>query len=119
MDRCSDHIVCNDKVKKITKLKDRFTIKEGVNKTIDFYEMNNMFLGVDYEYDGKLDRMINDSGLWQDKLRFISYDKYSIKNKLSYCKGYYYDSPFLIIVRRIKMIASHIRRVVKKVFSYS
>ena len=116
VDRTSDHIVSNAKLKALTKMKDKYTIEEGIYKTINFYETNNYFLGIDYEYDGKLDRMINDSGKWHKRLKFIHYNNSSWKNKYQYYKGYYYDSSVFIILKKVIDLRLRIIRKIKSYF---
>lgn len=111
VDRAYDHIVDNSKVKAISGLKDKYNIEQGINITLDFYEKHNGFLGVDYEYDGKIDRMINDFGKWKTKLSFINYEgRATFHDKMKYYEGYYFDNIL------IKCLLKFPRRVRAKIY---
>lgn len=58
IDRASDHIVSNLKLKRVLpSFKTTVSLHEGIKRTIDYYRMNNKVLGVDYKFDGQLDRI--------------------------------------------------------------
>lgn len=63
IDRAEDHIVSNDKMKHLVpSYTMKYGLKDGVKMTIGYYEKNNKVLGIDYKYDGQVDRLINSMG---------------------------------------------------------
>ncbi|MCQ2246600.1 MAG: NAD-dependent epimerase/dehydratase family protein [Bacteroidaceae bacterium] len=59
VDRAEDHIVSNRKLREDVPLfAIKFDINKGVATTIDYYQENNMLLGIDYQFDGQMDRVL-------------------------------------------------------------
>lgn len=73
VDRAFDHRVMNAKVKALSGASCTLTIKEGIGKSIAYYEQNDFCSGTDYFFEGQLDRIINDSKKVKEKQRFVNY----------------------------------------------
>ena len=93
VDRAYDHKVSNAKIKSLTGISCSMTVREGIEKSIFYYEENNYCSGIDYFFDGQLDRLINDSKKADAKQKFINYrPAESVANHIEYLKGYYCNS---------------------------
>lgn len=60
IDRAEDHIVSNQKLRSdVPSFKIKYDLYNGVSTTIDYYKENNMLLGMDYQFDGQMDRIVS------------------------------------------------------------
>lgn len=60
VDRAEDHIVSNRKLREdVPAFTIKYDINKGVATTIDYYQNNNMLLGIDYQFDGQMDRVLS------------------------------------------------------------
>lgn len=112
IDRSVDHYVSNEKLKKIVpKFSVNCTLKDGVAKTIEYYESHNNIFGIDYRYDGLCDMIIQP--FVENKLSFVSYDRSS--DKYNYFIGRYYDNRtvkiYLKFLSLTKRVINKIRRI--------
>ncbi len=63
IDRAEDHIVSNTKMKELVpNYSPKYNLTSGVNETLTYYQNNNKVLGVDYKFDGQIDRLIHSMG---------------------------------------------------------
>ena len=59
--RAHDLVCSNEKLKKVVpSFQTRYSLEEGMRMTLDSYEKNNFYHGIDYNYEGITDRMLND-----------------------------------------------------------
>ena len=84
VDRAYDHKVSNAKIKYLTGFSCSMTVREGIEKSISYYEKNNYCSGIDYFFDGQLDRVINDSKMAAERQRFVNYRQMGGGNFQSY-----------------------------------
>ncbi len=73
VDRAYDHKVMNTKVKTLTGVSLTMTVEEGLRQTLSYYENNDYCSGIDYFFDGQLDRLINETSEVTKKQRFVNY----------------------------------------------
>lgn len=60
VDRAEDHIVSNSKLREdVPSFAIKYDINKGVATTIVYYQENNMLLGIDYQFDGQMDRVLS------------------------------------------------------------
>lgn len=114
IDRAEDHIVSNKKMKELVpSYKKKFGLDEGIKKTIEFYESNNYVLGIDYKYDGQLDKLVN--SVSKNHSSFINYEK---KNCFSNYRHYLYgrfDGLFIVfLMEKAERALNRIKRIVKR-----
>ncbi len=58
IDRAEDHIVSNSKLKSaVPSFIIKYTLKDGITQTLRYYETHNNVLGLDYTFDGQMDRL--------------------------------------------------------------
>ena len=97
------NLVCsNEKLKSVVPgYKTRYTLKEGLKLTLDFYKDHDYYNGFDYVWDAECDRIINKyllkNEMPKDKsLHFVDYDSSGIdiarRNKTIYYLNYYRDN---------------------------
>lgn len=87
-DRCLDAIFDNSKLKSvISNYKQNISLRSGILQTIDYYKNNNYLCGIDYKYDGLIDRMIAKSQVLGDN-KDLSFKDYlgtaTIKDRIIY-----------------------------------
>lgn len=98
VDRAYDHKVKNDKIKAFSGTTISIGVKNGIEKSIAYYEQNHYCSGVDYFFEGQIDKVINDSQKVKEKQKFVNYRGALIKHKIEYLKGYYCNS---IVMRTV------------------
>lgn len=105
VDRAKDHIVSNLKLKAAVPLfVIKYSLKEGISATIDYYQSNDKLLGVDYKFDGQIDRLIH-SALPDYKGRFIHYDSDNfLFHYVQYIMGRYEHSMIFVFCNILKKI---------------
>lgn len=94
----------------VPSFKQYYSLEDGIKLTLNFYKEHNYLGGVDYSYDGLQDRIIDDyykqRGEKSQNLHYVNYllsdTKDSIKNKIRYLKGKFYDSNLVKILLYIK-----------------
>lgn len=101
--RSKDLVCSNEKLKSVIgDFTTKYTLEEGLRKTIQFYEDNDYYNGFDYVWDAECDRIINkyrrSRGLPIDKtLHFVNYNEGSLleckQNRYCYNRYYYKESP--------------------------
>ena len=102
VDRAHDHKVSNAKIKKLSGEAPSISVKDGIAMTLAYYESNNYLRGIDYFFDGRIDRIINESKEVKEKQRFRNYQGGSyLKHRLKYFKGYHFDSKLLTAIRQL------------------
>lgn len=106
--RSKDCMTSNEKLKSITpEFHQLFSLKEGIEKTINFYREHDYLEGIDYGYEGNIDRIIEkyQKSIKSQKfqLGFKDYlgatGKIKIQHMLQYCRGRYRDS---MLIKGIK-----------------
>lgn len=108
--RSQDLICSNDKLKSVyPSFTTKYNLEEGLRMTLDAYRNNKYFDGIDYNYEGVIDRIINKYRGKQnkniEKQTFVQYSldgldsaKYSF---IFYFMGYYCNYSFMKIVRKV------------------
>lgn len=94
----------------VPSFKQYYLLEDGIKLTLKFYKEHNYLGGIDYSYDGLQDRIIDDyfklRGEKKQNLHYVNYllsdTKVSIKNKIRYLKGKFYDSNLVKILLYIK-----------------
>lgn len=116
IDRAEDHIVSNEKMKKIIpSYKMNYSLYEGINKTIKYYQNNNNVLGIDYKFDGQIDRLLHMSGCYN--LKFVNYEKTNFfSNYRHYLYGRYGHLKFVFIIEKSERAVKKIKRFAKRFF---
>ena len=82
------NLVCsNEKLKKVVpQFETKYDLREGLKKTIEFYQKNNYYKGFDYYYDALHDLVIRDFSaskhIKMENIGFVDYDKKGLKVKL-------------------------------------
>ena len=90
--RSLDYMCSNSKIKRIEPdYGNTYNLEDGVNLTLDYYCKHNYELGIDYSFDGKMDRIIyrdikkNGGDTSRYKLEFVDYlDNATKKDRLRY-----------------------------------
>ncbi|SHH83446.1 Nucleoside-diphosphate-sugar epimerase [Fibrobacter sp. UWCM] len=110
--RACDLVCSNEKLKRIVPdFKTMYDLKDGLKKTLDFYQRNNYYKGFDYHYDALQDLIIKDfSSLKYHRkisgLKFVDYDKKGLKNKLRnylcYQKNFHSNSWLIKVLSSLK-----------------
>lgn len=83
-DRALDAVFDNSKLKKsIPDFRQSISLKDGLNKTLEYYRKNNYLDGIDYKYDARIDKLIaTTNGI---KYGFIDYlNTHSTKERIIY-----------------------------------
>lgn len=97
IDRAEDHIVSNSKLKKaVPSFEIKYDLKKGIAKTIDYYQSDNKrVLGIDYKFDGQMDRLLHCLPL-KTKTGFINYEsKKYVLHYWQYLLGRYENKLFV------------------------
>lgn len=86
-DRSLNAVFDNSKLKSIiSDYRQTISLKEGVNRTINYYRTNNYLNGIDYRYDGDIDRML--ARVTKNRnIKFVDY----LGNATVYDKMQYYS----------------------------
>lgn len=106
--RCKSCMTTNQKLKKICPtFTQKYSLKEGLRMTMEFYEKNNYLSGIDYGYDGLMDRILIDYDNRLGKcLRYCNYlssnKRISLKNYMSYYSGKHFDSLLIRYMLKVK-----------------
>ncbi len=85
--RACDLVCSNEKLKRVfPQFETRYDLKEGLKKTIRFYQDNNFYKGFDFHYDALHDLIIKDflslSHKKAKEIRFVDYGENGLKTKL-------------------------------------
>ncbi len=120
--RALDQIVSNGKIKSfVPEFSTTYSLKEGLNKTLDAYKNNNYQLGIDWAYDAATDRIIRvlskKKGLnkKQYKVGFIDYIGNATKvDKRNYWLEYHKDNIFVNAYLLLLRVFDKVKRVIKK-----
>lgn len=108
--RACDLLCSNEKLRKVyPKFETRYDLEQGLKMTLDFYKSHNYYKGIDYYFEGRMDRIINDY-ITKSKCttipqqRFIEYHKTpQVTNSYEqYIMGYNESNRSLKIKRAIK-----------------
>lgn len=112
IDRAKDHIVSNQKLKQVfPTFSVKYSLRDGVTHTLRYYESHNNVLGVDYNYDGQMDRLIS-SVCGGGNLTFVNYNgKNSLRNYFDYLSGRYGGLILIKVIIKVKELG---KRVTKK-----
>ena len=88
--RALDSIIDTSKIKAIVpSFYTSISLETGIKMVVDAYKKNNHFKGIDYRYDGCMDRIISRSRGTSDA-RFVDYlSNSTLKDKLSYYHAFY------------------------------
>ena len=88
--RALDSIIDNSKIKALTpSFNMSIDLETGIKMVVDAYKKNNYFKGIDYRYDGCMDRIIKRSKRTYNA-RFVDYlSDSTLKEKLSYYCAFY------------------------------
>lgn len=113
VDRAEDHIVSNKKLRMaVSSYNLKYDIKKGISKTIDYYINNDKILGIDYRFDGQMDRVAA-SLMGGGKIGYLNYEaRNSLTNYTQYLIGRYENN---ILVRLLKFSINIVLRVVRKI----
>ena len=111
--RSKNCMTSNEKLKSIAPDFHQFlSLKEGIEKTINFYKEHDYLGGIDYEYEGNVDRIIEK---YQKTIRSQKYrvgfkdylgavGKFKIQHMVQYYRGRYRDSILIKAIRKIKKL---------------
>lgn len=114
IDRASDHKVSNAKlISCIPSYKAKFNLVEGIRKTIDYYRNNNNILGIDYNFDAKLDKVIKLNDKKNKMCRFVCYDNCRINNWIDYILAPYDKCILFRIYRRSKQFTFKVKKILR------
>ena len=109
--RAHDLVCSNEKLKTIIpSFCTRFDLETGLRMTLEAYENNEYYLGIDYSYEGVTDRMLNDyrKNHFFERQCFKNYfHKNCIKNHISYLRSYYQDSELVKTFSKVKRMCIH------------
>ena len=90
----------------------KYDIKKGISKTIDYYINNDKILGIDYRFDGQMDRVAA-SLIGGGKIGYLNYGaRNSLTNYTQYLIGRYENNK---LVRLLKFSINIVLRVVRKI----
>lgn len=105
IDRAKDHIVSNLKLKAAVPLFEiKYNLKKGISATIDYYQSNDKLLGIDYKFDGQIDRVVH-SVLSDYKGRFIHYDSDNfLSHYVQYIMGRYEHNIVIVSINILRKI---------------
>lgn len=110
-DRSLDAVFDNSKLKAvIPDFQQRISLHDGLTTTIDYYMKNNYLSGIDFRYDGDIDRLISiNSTRIQNKLGFVDY----IDNATLFDKIDYYSHRYLSrkLTRYTDRIINRLKRI--------
>lgn len=83
-DRSLNAVFDNSKLKRcIPNFRQNIALREGMSETLNYYASNSCLNGIDYGYDGRVDKLIE--RVCKCRLRFVDYLKSrSIRDKISY-----------------------------------
>ena len=119
IDRSKDHIVSNLKLKNaVPSFQIKYNLIKGISTTIDFYKSNGRLLGIDYRFDGQMDRLIH-AVLSDYNGKFVNYDSnHTISHYLQYIMGRYENNIFIVIthfsIKKIHKIFVSIAKLIKR-----
>lgn len=108
--RSKNCMTSNDKLKTIAPdFHQLFSLKEGIEKTINFYKEHDYLGGIDYEYEGNIDGIIEKYQKTiksqRYKLGFEDYlgatGKNKIRHMMQYYRGRYKDSILIKLIKKI------------------
>lgn len=107
--RSSDLICSNKKIKElIPDYQIKYTLLQGIEKTIEAYKQNNYQKGIDYTYDALEDRIIRKSC----KLHDVNPQIYNLKFVDYLCKATFKDKiMYYSTVHNIKLLKLAMRRI--------
>lgn len=89
-DRSLNAIFDNSKIKNVVpEFNTSVTLKEGLNRTIEYYRHTHFLKGIDYVWDAKIDKLIiNSTSLSFKSLRYMDYlNENHYKNHIQYRLG--------------------------------
>ena len=98
----------NSKIKDaVPTFRTNISLKDGIKKSVEYYQMNNYLLGIDYRFDASWDRIIKKYApskyLHRNNIRFIDYlNNASIRDRLIYYLEFYKDSLLLRMMKYVK-----------------
>ena len=113
IDRAEDHIVSNRKLKMaVPSFFLTYSLKEGVTKTLHYYETHDNVLGMDYVYDGQVDRLINSlGGAENGKIGYVDYmGSHHVMDYYNYIIGRYGN---LLITRLVNLLERLVRKIIR------
>ncbi len=85
IDRAEDHRVDNRKLKAtVPSFAIKYDLNVGVKNSVDYYISHDNLLGIDYNFDSKLDYLLKIASKGNMKLSFVSYGKTTLKDRLDY-----------------------------------
>lgn len=92
--RSKDCMASNEKLKAtLPSFTQKYTLDDGLRKTLRFYKSNSYLNGIDYQYDGMMDRIIckyqRKSGIDVSDLCFVEYLNATGKEKLIHRLQYF------------------------------
>jgi nucleoside-diphosphate-sugar epimerase len=107
-DRSLDAVFDNSKIKAaVPEFTGQSDFLAGLKNTIDFYESNHYLNGIDYLWDGKIDRLIDQyckhTGQQHVMNKFVDYlSNGFLKNRMEYCLGRNFPSVVSDIYVKVK-----------------
>lgn len=108
--RSKNCMTSNEKLKSIAQdFQQSFSLKEGIEKTINFYKEHDYLGGIDYGYEGNIDRIIEkyQKTLKSQKYRLGFKDylgasgKIKIQHMMQYYRERYRDTIIIKVIRKI------------------
>lgn len=85
IDRAEDHRVDNRKLKAtVPSFAIKYDLNVGIKHSVDYYISHDNLLGIDYNFDSKLDYLLKIASKGKMKLGFVSYGKTKLKDRLDY-----------------------------------
>lgn len=114
--RSLDSIVDNRKIKELVpNFKTTIDLDEGVRQVVNYYKEHNYLKGIDYAFDGSIDRIIAQHAKLHNistvlkNLKFVDYlGNATIMDRLAYLCGRYSGSFLGKVLWKIKIIVSKI-----------
>lgn len=107
--RANDMVCSIEKLRSVLPdFKPKYALKEGVKKTLDYYQEHGYLYGIDYSFDGNTDRIIKKYCKKEcinapEKLTFIDYlSNHRKSDKKAYYLSCYKDKIFLRILLFLK-----------------
>ena len=98
-DRSLNAVFDNSKIKKIVpEFTTKTSLNQGILQTINAYKENNYMKGIDYKWDGQMDKLIESyTEKIYHNLKLIPYLKINLKDKLNYYLYRYFPNSIILI----------------------